>query len=121
MAARAWCVARRMGTGGTKPEPPLDSVSLGPRVHVLTQIRIVNRRRRIGLVFWVQRPRYSTLERQVRVLLEREPLALPSPGCRLERRWRRLRFRARKPGFWEQMKLEEVRRRRHGTAAGQTA
>ncbi len=26
MAARAWCVARRMGTGGTKPECSLDSV-----------------------------------------------------------------------------------------------
>jgi hypothetical protein len=28
------------------------------------------------------------------------------PAVRLERRWRRLRFRARKPRFWEQMKLE---------------
>ncbi len=111
MAARAWCVARCMGSGGTKPESPLDSESSSSRVRVLSRIRIVDRRRRIGLAFWAQRPRYWTLERQARVVQGRELFA-PPPGCRLERRWRRLRFRARKPGFWEQMKLdEEVRRR----------
>ena len=41
------------------------------------------------------------------------------PAAPLERRWRRLRFRARKPGFWEQMKLEERSWRRAVCRAGE--
>jgi hypothetical protein len=57
----------------------------------------------IGLAFWVQSPRYWRRQRQVRVPMGNE-LFTQRPAVRLERRWRRLRFRARKPGFWEQIK-----------------
>jgi hypothetical protein len=39
-----------------KPECPLDSESLTSRLHDLSRIRIVDRWRLIGLVFWVRRP-----------------------------------------------------------------
>ncbi len=106
LAARAWCVARDLGRFGTKPERCSEIRANWPLLPSLFPIRIVDQWRRIGLVFWVRRPRYWTLERHLRILVGLEPLAPPPPGCRLEQRWRRLRFRTRKPGLWERQKLE---------------
>ncbi len=52
--------ARRLGT---KPECALESVIKQVWYTSLLRIRIDDRRRRIGLVFWVQRHRYWTLDR----------------------------------------------------------
>jgi hypothetical protein len=68
IAAAAWCRARDLVRLRAKAECPLDSWALCSRLHVLSRIQIVDFRRRIGLAFWVQRPRYWTLERQVRVM-----------------------------------------------------
>ncbi len=111
MAARAWCTARGARRLGTKPECALESVAKALWYTSLLRIRIDNRRRRIGLVFWVQRHRYWTLERALRVLRGEEPRATAPDGQRLEQRWRRLRFRLRKPSLWERHELEEEIRR----------
>ncbi len=63
MAARAWCMAREARRLGTKPECALESVSKEAWYTSLLRIRIDDRRRRSGLVFWVHRHRYWTLER----------------------------------------------------------
>ncbi len=47
---------------GTKPESALESVTKEAWYTSLLRIRVDDRRRRIGLVFWVQRRRYWTLE-----------------------------------------------------------
>ncbi len=54
---------------GTKPECALESVTKEAWYTSPLRIRIDDRRRRIGLVFWVQRHRYLTLERALGVLL----------------------------------------------------
>ncbi len=79
----------------------------------------MDRQRRIGLAFWLQRPRHWTLERRVRIAVGRELLALLPPDDRLEGRWRRQRFRSRKPSPWEQWILEEEARRRGRRTAGE--
>ncbi len=104
MAARAWCAAREAIRLGTKPECALESVAKALWYTSLLRIRIDDRRRRIGLVFCVQRHRYWTLQRAWRVLLGEEPLAPPPPRHGLEQRWRRRRFRLRKPSLWERQK-----------------
>ena len=129
LAARVWCLGRRLEGLTTKlecllesegcwsrvppnsrigmedPEPTLGPTPLvaAPRLH----IRVVDPWRRLGLVFWVQRRRCWTAKRVLNVLLELEPWAAP----RLEGRWRRMRFRSRKLGFWERVKLERQARR----------
>ncbi len=110
LAAKAWCLARELADLGTKPQCALQSGLKSALHHRL--LRIDDRLRRIGLVFWLQRARYWTLDRRLRVVLGEEPLAPPAPGRGLEQRWRRRRFRLRKPGLWERMELEEEMRRR---------
>ncbi len=66
MAARAWCTAREAMRLGTKPECALESVTKEVWYTSLLRIQIDDRRRRIGLVFWVQRHRYWTLDRAER-------------------------------------------------------
>ncbi len=112
LAASVWCQARQAGGSRTKPECALASGSKRARQPSLSRIRIEDRLRRIGLMFWVQRPRYWTLERQLRVLGGEGPLAAPPPGRAREQRWRRRWFRLRKPGLWERMGLEEEMSRR---------
>ncbi len=116
LAARAWCLARKRGRLWSKAgicfrmsgKTLADTLSIP--IPNLLRIRIEDSWRRIGLVFWVQRPRYWTLERRIRILLGNEPVALPPPSYRLEQRWRRRRFRARKPGLWKQQELEKKAR-----------
>ncbi len=117
-AAQAWCLTRRVaGAGSPGPGPKGQIMNhrsrnvpwnqwLSSTPLVQLRIAIVDRRRRIGLVFWLRRRRYWTLERLVRVLRSEERLRIPAPDWELEQRWRR--FRPRKPGLWEQLKLEEI-------------
>ncbi len=120
-AVRAWCQAReaaeqlapsgpnRAGSG-TKPESPVSSMANGARPRVLSRIRIDDRWRRIGLVFWLQQRRYWTFESFLRELEGRrqgKSLEIGPPRSELEERWRRQKFRLRRPGLWERMELEE--------------
>ncbi len=85
---------------GTKPECALESVTKEAWYTSLLRIRIDDRRRRIGLVFWAQRHRYWTLERALRVVRGEGPWASAPEGHRLEQRRRRRRFRLCKQSFW---------------------
>jgi len=58
IAAAAWCRARGLARLRAKPECPFVSWALCSRLHLLSRIQVVVWRWRIGLVFWVQRPRY---------------------------------------------------------------
>jgi hypothetical protein len=118
IAAAAWCRARGLVRLRAKPECPFVSWALCSRLHVLSRIQVVVSRWRIGLVFWVQRPRYWTVQRQGRVMLGEERLATPPQGRWLEQRWRRLRFRSRQPTPWEQWILEYDESRRSRPVAG---
>jgi hypothetical protein len=64
MAAKAWCAARPVRARAAKPQCPLDSGLLGLRVPVRSRIGLVDLRRQVGLVFWLQRPRFWTRQRQ---------------------------------------------------------
>ncbi len=88
--------ARRLGT---KPECALESVTKEAWYTSLSRIRIGDRGRRIGLVLWVQRHRYRTLEGALRLVRGEEPWASAPEGHRLEQRWRRRRFRLRELSF----------------------
>jgi hypothetical protein len=117
MAAKAWCAAQAEKARGAKPECPLDSKPLPSRVPVRSRIGLVDLQRRIGLVFWLQRPRFWTRQREEKTLGLEEVLA-PS-RARLEGRWRRLRYRSRKPSPWEGSILQrEAWGRRRAVAAG---
>ncbi len=76
---RALCAARGVRRLGTKPECALESVTWDSLHPSLLQFRIDDRLRRIGLVFWVQRHPYWTLERAWQILAEEEPLAPHRP------------------------------------------
>ena len=118
IAAAAWCRARAMVRLRTKPESPLVSWALCSRLHLRSRIQIVDWRRRIGLVLWLQRPRYWTLRQQMRVMLGEEWVAAPPRGSWLEQCWRRLRFRSHQPSPWEPWILKHEARRRGQPAAG---
>jgi hypothetical protein len=114
IAAAAWCLARDLVRLRAKPECRLVSWALCSRLHDRSRIQIVDWRRRLGLVFWVQRPRYWTLRRQVRVMLGEEWFATPPRGSWLEQCWRRQRFRSHQPSPWEQWILKYEARRSRG-------
>ncbi len=61
IAAAAWCWARGLRRLRAKPECRLFSRAIGSRAHHLSRIQIVDLWRRIGLTFWVQRPRYQKI------------------------------------------------------------
>ncbi len=112
IAAAAWCRARGLARLRAKPECPLVSWALCSRLHLLSRIQVVAWRWRIGLVFWVQRPRYRRRRRQVRTLQGEDLFGTPPRGRWLEQRWRRLRFRSHQPSPWEQWILEHDESRR---------
>ncbi len=72
----------------------------------------------VGLAFWVQRPRYWTLKRQLRIMQGEELFASPPPESLLEQGWRRQRFRVHQPSPWELWILKHEARRRGRPAAG---
>ena len=73
----------------TKPECPLVSSRLCSRLHSRSRIQIVKGRRRSGgLEFWVPRPRHWTRQRQVKVMLGREPVEPERHrGTESEKKW----------------------------------
>ena len=77
----------------------------------LLRIGAADRFRRIGLIFWVQRHRFWTLDRMLPAIARLEPLSEPPVSQRLERRWRRRKFRLAEPGLREWLALEEDARR----------
>src|SRR5215831_7646326 len=81
MAAKAWCAARAARARGAKPECPLDSEPLWLRVPLRSRIGLVDLQRRIGLVFWLQRPRFWTRQREEKALGLEKVLA-PSRGSK---------------------------------------
>jgi hypothetical protein len=117
IAAAAWCRARALVRLRTKPECPFVSWALCSRLHVRSRIQIMDGRRRIGLAFWVQRPRYWTLQRQVRVMEAEDLLGTPPRGRWLEQCWRRQRFRSHQPSPWEEWILKHEAKRRGRPAA----
>ncbi len=119
IAAAAWCWARGLRRLRATPECPLVSWALGSRAHELSRIQIVDLRRRIGLTFWVQRPRYWTRRRWARVRMGKEPFGILGRGSSLEQRWRRLRFRTHQPSPWEEWILTHEASKWVGPAAGE--
>jgi hypothetical protein len=118
IAAAAWCRARYLVRLRTKPECPLVSWALCSRLHVLSRIQVVVWRWRIGLVFWVQRPRYWTRQRQVRITEGEDLFATPPRGSWLEQCWRRQRFRSHQPSPWEEWILKHDAKKRGRSATG---
>jgi hypothetical protein len=83
IAVAAWCRAREVVRLRAKPECPFVSWALCSRLHLLSRIQVEDWRRRIGLAFWVQRPRYWT-RRQVGVMQGEDLLGTPPRGSWLE-------------------------------------
>jgi hypothetical protein len=109
LATTVWCLATRGRLLGTKLESSIDSKLKNLWVANHDEIaplryRVEDRWRGIGLAFWVQRRRYLTLKRLVRVLQGRETLRLRGPTEGLERRVRSLCFRLGKPNYEQQMR-----------------
>ena len=110
VAALVWTMAWRGGIFGYKPQSPLFSMHSLPLPHHESpcHFRIKDHRRRIGLVYWVQRRRFWTVERQVQAskweeLGSKEPLPIPSVGEMLEEKLRKLEFRLARPRFVERL------------------
>jgi hypothetical protein len=117
IAAAVWCRAQALVRLRAKPDCPFISWALCSRLHDRSRIQIVNWRWRVGLTFWVQRPRYWTLQRQVRVMLGLEGFATPPRGRWLEQCWRRQRFRLHQPSPWEEWILQQEESKRGRPAA----
>ncbi len=115
LAAQAWCLARNSGRFWTKAGKSSSIKRLGFVVASGFRFRIQDRWRRLGLVFWVQRRRYWTLEKMLRAARGEEPKS-PPEGYRIEPTWRRRRFRGRRVGLWERQEMEERLRRRRRAA-----
>ncbi|MGO9273997.1 MAG: hypothetical protein ACLQOO_27805 [Terriglobia bacterium] len=110
VAALVWTMAWRGGILGYKPQSDLFSVSSLPLSHHESPLhfRIKDHRRRIGLVYWVQRRRFWTVERHIQALEweelgSKEPLPIPSVGEMLEEKLRKLEFRLARPRFVERL------------------
>ena len=106
LSARVWCfrtgLGRAAGKSGAKPETSVFSCEKESRVSSTTRIQVEDPYRRIGVVFWVQRRRYSSPKwiGRVRLGLDRAP-AVEEPG-RLEGGLRCRVFRMRKPRNWDE-------------------
>jgi len=110
VAALVWTMGWRGGILGYKPQSDLFSVLSLPLSHHESPLhfRIKDHRRRIGLVYWVQRRRFWTVERHSQALLWeglgiKEPLPVPSVGEMLEQKLRKLEFRLARPRFVERL------------------
>jgi hypothetical protein len=103
IAVAAWCRAPEVVRLRAKPECPLVSWALCSRLHLLSRIQVEDWRRRMGLAFWVQRPRYGTRRRQVGVMQGEDLLGTPPRGAGWNSCWRRQRFRSHPPSPWERV------------------
>jgi hypothetical protein len=105
VTAGVWLMARRAGVLGTKPR---SSVFSGASVSGVlsplpTRFGMQDSRRRIGLVYWVQRKRYWTRKRFIETLGSDVPPEMPRLGEGLESKLRRRVFRLHRPGFWKRL------------------
>jgi hypothetical protein len=101
LANAVFATARRAGVFGTKPECPLLSASLGPRSWSYSRFAIRDPWSRTGLVYWVQRKRFWTVERLFSATLCKAPAAEPPLRQMLEQRLRHRVYRTRRPSIWE--------------------
>ncbi len=104
-AAKVWLRARAMGVNGRKPRLAKFSKRSGPLPARLLLFRMVDERRRIGIVYWVQRKRYWTLARKLEVLAGIYPANVPTLGEALQDKLRHRVYRMRRPGLWQQQRL----------------
>jgi len=105
VAALVWTTVWRAGILGCKPQSDLFcSISMPLSRHESpVHFRIKDHRRRIGLVFWVQRRRYWTLERLMLDTLSDGLLPVHVVGQVMEGKVRKLAFRLGRPRFVERM------------------
>jgi len=104
LTAKVWCLARRAGVNGRKPRSPVFSQKLGPLSRSLFLFRIKDRRRRIGMVYWVQRKRWWTMERVIQAVGNSYPADAPTLGEALQEKLRHRVYWMRRPGFWERQR-----------------
>jgi hypothetical protein len=105
MATTVWCLATGRSSHKTKLECPLYSITWtlqlpSDQQMVRLRFKVKDEWRRIGLVFWVQRKKYRTVARLLRVLLGVQSVACPGPKPGLETRVRSRIFRLRRPALW---------------------
>jgi hypothetical protein len=105
VAALVWTTVWRAGILGCKPQSDLFCLLSAPLPHHESPVhsRIKDHRRRIGLVFWVQRRRYWTVERLVLDLATAELMPVPVVGQVMEGKVRKAAFRLGRPRFVERM------------------
>jgi hypothetical protein len=107
LTAKVWSQRWLWGSFGTKPECALDSTN--KTLWLSSRIGINDYRRRLGVVFWAQHPRYFTVPRLERVMLDLETPNPPKPGTPaggvLEDGLRCLVFRLARPRFWERLRF----------------
>jgi hypothetical protein len=102
--AKVWLLARSAGVNGLKPRSSLFSKKLGPRHHSLLLFRFRDRRRRITVVYWVQRRGYWKMARVLEALAGRYPEDVPTFGEILESKLRhRVFWPGSQPGRWERL------------------
>jgi hypothetical protein len=99
VTALVWTMVWRAGILGCKPQSDLFCSVSKPLSHHESPIhfRIKDHRRRIGLVFWVQRRRYWTVERLVMDMTGAGPVPMPVVGQVMEGKLRKLAFRLGRP------------------------
>jgi hypothetical protein len=101
LANGVYAHARRVGKIRTKPECPLFSARLGPRLPLLFPFRIEDPRNLLILVYWVQRRGFWTLMKMLDGMFRPGAVQEPPLGRMLESRLRHRVFRMRRPGLWE--------------------
>ena len=104
-AAEVWVKARAMGVNGRKPRVGVFSKKSRPATTSRVLNCLVDERRRIGIVYWVQRRRYWTLARKLELLAGRCPPDVPTLGEALEDRLRHRVYQMKWPGLWERQRL----------------
>jgi len=105
VAALVWTMAWRAGILGCKRQSLLFCSPSMPLSHHESpfHFRIKDHRRRIGLIYWVQRRRYWTVERLCAALVTGEPELVPAVGEVIEEKLRKLEFRMGRPRFVERL------------------
>ncbi len=104
MTAAVWCVARRVGINGLKPRSSFFSMRSEPPQLSILPIRMADERRRVGIVYWVQRKRYWTPERVILAALNQYPAGVPTVGEALEEKLRHRVFGLGRPGLWDRLR-----------------
>jgi len=104
-ATGVWVMARNGGVIGRKPRFGMFSMKSRPLPLSRLLFRLNDERRRIGIVYWMQRKRYWTLERQLEALAGRYPANVPTVGEALQDKLHHRVFRMARPGLWDRQRL----------------